>query len=532
MSEEQDKFEKRKKEALKRKKQLQRQQKSKLKPSTKKRLTIVGSSVLAIVLIAAIVILNAGFTRRMTTAVEVGSEKVSSAEYSYYYIQQAVSTYNMYVQYFGSSYAPFDTGKSLSKQYRSDGESWADYLSKSAVSSIQNVKTLVQAAGAEGFTLSEEGATKVEETMKQLSTYAQNQKMSLEQYLQRAYGKGMNVELVRSIQTEYQLASEYEAALKAKPQYTEEQLEEYYQNSVKATYTYVDLHYYAFNKQDASDDTPEKTLEDAKKEAEAFMKGIQSEEDYSSKVIEILTQKAQEEAAKKAEESGEDSSGSGSQSSGGQSQTITDTSKKTGVTLSSLKSIDEKLGEWAYADGRAAGDLEIIENEYGTGYYVVYMVKTAYRQDYNTVDMRQILVQVEDTTDEDAMAEAKTRAEELLEQWKAGEATEASFGALADEESDLKNTQGGLYEQLANSGDEVSQWLFDASRKPGDTAVLRSSGGYHVVYYVGQDEPYWKVQVEAAKRSADYTEAYNELSANYPLKEHGFGKWLRSEPFR
>ena len=37
MSEEQDKFEKRKKEALKRKKQLQRQQKSKLKPSTKKR---------------------------------------------------------------------------------------------------------------------------------------------------------------------------------------------------------------------------------------------------------------------------------------------------------------------------------------------------------------------------------------------------------------------------------------------------------------------------------------------------------------
>ena len=116
MSEEQDKFEKRKKEALKRKKQLQRQQKSKLKPSTKKRLTIVGSSVLAIVLIAAIVILNAGFTRRMTTAVEVGSEKVSSAEYSYYYIQQAVSTYNMYVQYFGSSYAPFDTGKSLSKQ--------------------------------------------------------------------------------------------------------------------------------------------------------------------------------------------------------------------------------------------------------------------------------------------------------------------------------------------------------------------------------------------------------------------------------
>lgn len=532
MSEEQDKFEKRKKEALKRKKQLQKQQSAKMKPSTKKKLSIFGGSALAIILIAAIVVLNAGFTRRMATAVKVGEEKVSSAEYSYYYIQQAVSTYNMYVQYFGSSYAPFDTGKSLSKQYRSDGVSWADYLSQSAISSIQSVKTLVQAARAEGFALSAEGATSVEEAMNQLSTYAQNQKMSLEQYLQKAYGKGMNTELMRGIQTDYQLAAEYETALKARPEYSEQDLEEYYQNTVKDTYTYADLHYYAFNKQDASDGTPEKTLEDARKEAEAFMNGIRSEEDYSSKVIEILTRKAQEEAAKKAEESSSENSSGNSQDNSGTTQTITDTSKKTGVSISSLKNVDEKLAEWAFAEGRAAGDLELIENENGTGYYVVYLVKTAYRQDYHTVNMRQILIQVEDTTDEEELAEAKKEAEELLEQWKGGAADEDSFAALADEESDLKNGNGGLYEQLANSGDEVSTWLFEASRKYGDTAIVQSSGGYHIVFYVGQDEPYWKVQVEASKRSEDYNQAYKELSEQYPLTEYGFGKWLRSEPFR
>ena len=79
---------------------------------------------------------------------------------------------------------------------------------------------------------------------------------------------------------------------------------------------------------------------------------------------------------------------------------------------------------------------------------------------------------------------------------------------------------------------DITDWLFDESRQPGDTAVLESSGGYHVVYYIGQDEPYWKVQVESAKRSEDYNNAYTELEEKYPVVEHAFGRGLRSEPFR
>ena len=53
-------------------------------------LAIVGGSLAAIILVVALVLVNAGFTRRMVTALEIGNEKVSSAEYSYYYIQQAI----------------------------------------------------------------------------------------------------------------------------------------------------------------------------------------------------------------------------------------------------------------------------------------------------------------------------------------------------------------------------------------------------------------------------------------------------------
>lgn len=168
MSEEQDKFEKRRKEAAKRKKKLQKMQNSKVKPGTKRALGIAGGSILAILLVAVIVVANAGFTRRMVTALEVGDQKVSSAEFSYYYVQQALSTYNMYYQYTSGSYVPFDTGKSLNKQKYSDTQTWEDYFVESAVAAVQNVKTLVLAAQAEGYTLSESGKAEVESTMTKL----------------------------------------------------------------------------------------------------------------------------------------------------------------------------------------------------------------------------------------------------------------------------------------------------------------------------------------------------------------------------
>lgn len=514
MSEEQDKFEKRKQEAQKRKKKLQKMQNSKIKPRTKHALAIAGGSLAAIVLVVALIFANAGFTRRIVTAVEVGDKKVSAAEYSYYYIQQAISTYNTYTQMFGSSYAPFDTGKSLDKQAYSDTQSWADYLSANALSAVRGIKTLVSAAEAEGFTMSEEGAASVEQTMQTLKTYADSSGMTLNRYLSEVYGLGMNEDLMRQTQMEYQLALEYEEALRDRPEYTEEELEDYYQNTVHDSYTYVDLRYYEFAQEEAGDDSEGKTLEEAKAEAEDFISDIDSATDYARKIKVLLKAEAQ------ADEDEED-----------EDEEITDNTERVGVSVSSLKNVDEKLAEWAFAEGRAEGDVEVVENEDGTGYYAVYMVKSAYRNDYNTVNMRQIYVEVEDTSDEEEMAEAKTRAEELLSQWQDGEATEESFAALADEESDL-SVEGGLYEQMAKGEGEITDWLFDESRQAGDAAVLESSGGYHVVYYIGQGDPYWMVQVESAKRSADYSDTYAKLEEQYPVTEHSLGMWLRSEPFR
>ena len=153
------------------------------------------------------------------------------------------------------------------------------------------------------------------------------------------------------------------------------------------------------------------------------------------------------------------------------------------------------------------------------------------RNDYNTVDVRHILFKV-DTTGLDSKAEdyqakleelkagKKQEAENALQAWKDGDATEASFAALANELSDDtgSNTNGGLYKQVYKGQmvSEFNDWCFDESRKAGDTGIVANAAtgssyiGYHVMYFVGTDDPYWMVQV----RKAMMNKAYSEWSAN------------------
>ena len=61
---------------------------------------------------------------------------------------------------------------------------------------------------------------------------------------------------------------------------------------------------------------------------------------------------------------------------------------------------------------------------------------------------------------------------------------------------------------------EFNDWCFDESRQPGDTGIVYNEGsytGYHVIYFVGTDAPYWQVQVRNAMKNADYTQWNNAL---------------------
>ena len=113
-------------------------------------------------------------------------------------------------------------------------------------------------------------------------------------------------------------------------------------------------------------------------------------------------------------------------------------------------------------------------------------------------------------------AAAKTKAEDLLAQFQAGDATEDAFAALARENSDDTGSasNGGLISQVSEYSNYVEpfkNWCLE-SHQPGDTGIVESDYGYHIMYFVGSDGPYWKVQVTAALKNDATNTWYEEAT--------------------
>ena len=132
----------------------------------------------------------------------------------------------------------------------------------------------------------------------------------------------------------------------------------------------------------------------------------------------------------------------------------------------------------------------------------------AHQEDYSgvsadtpNVNVRHILITPEDadgdgSSTEEEKAAAKAKAEALLAEYQENP-TEENFAALANANSadPGSNTNGGLYEDVYPSQmvQPFNDWCFDGSRKNGDTGIVETSYGYHVMYFVTRtEEYYWK----------------------------------------
>ena len=189
------------------------------------------------------------------------------------------------------------------------------------------------------------------------------------------------------------------------------------------------------------------------------------------------------------------------------------------------------MAEWAFGGEAELNDVLLLEDSdeaSNRGYYYVYMLSREPSIDNTkTVNVRHILFNInahmdEDDPDEDeAFKECKKLAEETLKEWEDGDATEDSFAALATEKTEDPGSiaTGGLYENVA-TGQMVqpfNDWIFDDSRKAGDTDIIKTSYGYHIMYYVSDGDPLWKTNAENALINETYTNWYAEQEKLYPV---------------
>lgn len=114
------------------------------------------------------------------------------------------------------------------------------------------------------------------------------------------------------------------------------------------------------------------------------------------------------------------------------------------------------------------------------------------KTDFYDVNVRHILIMPEDadgdqTSTGEEWAAAERKADEVYALWQENP-TEDNFAALAKEyTADSNGEQGGLYENVyyGQMVEEFQNWCFDQSRQYGDSGIVKTRYGYHIMFFVG-----------------------------------------------
>ena len=118
--------------------------------------------------------------------------------------------------------------------------------------------------------------------------------------------------------------------------------------------------------------------------------------------------------------------------------------------------------------------------------------------------------------------EAEEKATSLLNEWKAGEKTEDSFAALvsANTNDTASASTGGLYADITSTSgytEAFRDWATDPARKEGDVDLVKTEFGWHIMYYVSNNDPIWRQSVTAALQNQDYLDLADSAAQGWTI---------------
>ncbi|MBQ5866237.1 MAG: peptidylprolyl isomerase [Oscillospiraceae bacterium] len=499
--------------------------------------TTIFVAAIAVILVAGLIITgttffkNSGIKEKNTVAAVVDDYEFNSVEMSYYYVDTIESSYNEWYSSYGENTAMYvslmmglDITQPLGAQTYSDSTTWADYFIDVAMNRAQSDYVLSKRAAEEGFTMSEDTKATLEQTFNNLPAFATLAGYgNADAYLRGIYGNGANLESYRAYAEKSALAADYymahqndmvidDAAIRA------HEAENFDKYSSFSFASYV-ISYSNFLTGGTTDENGNTTYSDAEKEA------AQAAAKAAAESLPQCTTQEELDAAIAAISSDE-------------------TAKSNLYNKVSYSSINTNAVDWMADSSRKAGDFTVIANESTTvdadgKETTSVMSYTAYvylgREDNNVplANVRHILVSFEGgTTDEtgntvysDAeKAAAKEQAENLLALYEMSAMTEQDFADLATANTDDTGSaaNGGLYEDIAPVQgvfvESFTNWSTDPAREAGDTGIIESPYGYHVMYYVGDDEMTYRNSMITAELRTEYMNTwYEEVLASASL---------------
>ena len=390
------------------------------------------------------------------TAVTIDGEDFTVNDVAYYY-GTLRST-------FANGYSGYDTGKDAREQQYTADKTWHDYFLETALTYMEDTVALVHAAEAAGFDALGQQDAAEQNNLSMMGLYAAYNNVSREQYIAAMFGKCMTeADFVRCVRRDA-LASAYQQSYSDSLTYSAADLQAAYDKDPDA-YCSVDIEYVLFEtglKSDASDAEKSAAMEEAKAKAEAVLAAYETGKSFEA------------------------SAGDGVYAHAAHAD----------------RSVTSDMLVWAFDADRAEGDTTVAEQSNG---YVAVLFHSRSRDDYHSVTVRHILVK------------DKADAEQILADFLAGDAAEIDFAALAATKSTDSGTasDGGRMSNM-RKGQTVQafeDWCFDPSRQSGDTGIIESEYGYHVMYFVETNElPYWEYKATNTLRNADVSEWYDSIT--------------------
>lgn len=517
--------------------QRQRQEQAEAKKLKVYTITFVAIMLVVVVTVLGILgvraVNNSGIIQKNTVAAIIGGKELNSVEFNYYYIDaindyynEAYNQYSTYTDTILQQIAGLDPATPLNKQTEPDSQKlWSQYFVDTALDNAKEDFALYNQAMSEGFKLSEDEQKTLDSTLKNIEIYAQMSGYTdADLYLRNAfgYGYGTEVESYSEYLTRGTIADAFKAAHLEGLSYKDEQIREQDdKDPVKYnayTYTSLQMYYQDFLEGGEEDEDGNVTYTDEERET---------------------ARKAMKEAAEKMAKAKDAKD----------LEKIANEIKKDKFTVSKYTaqlytSLDAPLNKWIADSDRKEGDIAALpitaeDNEDQVNAYRIAIFHECIDNKEAMSDVRHLLVKFEGgTTDEttgqttytdEEKAKAKTEAEGYLKTWKEGKADEESFIELVKKNSDdTSAAEGGLFEKIHRDSEYVENflnWAIDSKRKKGDAEVIETEYGYHVMYYVGDNEMnYRDFLISEVLRNNEHTEWFESLLKATEAKQSDISK--------
>ncbi len=458
----------------------------------------------AIVLAAALWLAFAtGFAQGMMNPLSVGGEKISMKEFTYYY-KSTLGTYQSFVSY---GLAPADANGMLDVTAACsmpgyENKTWKDYVLDQTVDQIKEVKAISAVAAEKGFTFNDEDQKTLDEQLTAIrASYPTD--AELNKVLFENYGQGVSVDYFTQMMKTAILSDRFATEYPKSYNINNDEIQSYY-NENKDTMDLVSYRQFVFEIPTEAETEEDKTSAQAENKSKAaeMLEKITDAESFKAEALNYAA-----DDKKVNYESGD----------------ITLNEKVTSSYTSAVADIQT----WLYDETRQVGDKTQISS--GNNEYVLYF-EGRERLDNKLPTVYHILIGSPTATsnpDEAQLEKDKVTAEELAAKISS-EDDAKKLGEIMKAEGTTR--EATLLDNISwkTMDTAFNDWIFDEGRKPGDVGVVKTTYGYHVIYYISQSEQAeWEYKSELALRSKKFSdekaawlteERFNAVKSNAAMR--------------